>query len=132
MSKYIKYLGIDWGKKRIGLSVGDSETKIAIPFRVVNNLEELLDIIKKEEIDELVVGLPISLSGQVDKVLPEFKLFLKKLKQIRLPLHLVDERLSSREADARIGKQKQGASRDAVAAMIILESYLSRNHESGR
>ncbi len=126
MSKFIKYLGIDWGEKRIGLALGDSETRIATPLGSVSSIEDILEIVKQEEIDELVIGLPLSLSGEIYRFPANFKNFLNNLKKHGLILHLTDERFSSREADVRIGKKLKKFNRDAVAAMIILQSYLDK------
>ncbi len=128
MSKFIRYLGIDWGEKRIGLALGDSETKIATPLGNVSSIEDILEIVRQEEINELVVGLPLSLSGEANKVSVGFKNFLNNLKKYNFILHLVDERFSSHEADIRVGKKLKKFNRDAVAAMIILQSYLDKTY----
>ncbi|MBU0897878.1 Holliday junction resolvase RuvX, partial [Patescibacteria group bacterium] len=56
-----KYLGIDWGEKRIGLAIGDSETKIALPFKTVENIEAVLQVINDEKIDAVIIGEPLSI-----------------------------------------------------------------------
>ncbi len=126
MSKFIRYLGIDWGEKRIGLALGDNETKVATPLGSVSSIEDILEIIKQEEIDELVVGLPLSLSGETYKLSVNFKNFLNDFKKYNFVLHLVDERFSSHEADVRVGRKLKKFNRDAIAAMIILQSYLDK------
>ena len=125
MSEEKLYLGIDWGEKRIGLAMANSLLKIAIPLQTVVNLEELLNVAKKESINELVLGYPVKMSGQDQDENSPFSIFLKKIKsKINIPVHLVDERLSSLEADQRVGTKKSKASRDEIAAMIILQSFL--------
>ncbi len=123
------YLGIDWGEKRIGLAVGDSEMKIASPFIVVENLNDILDVIEEELIEEIVIGKPYQLSSIDFQLSSEFTSFLNDLKsKVKIPVHEFDERLTSKAADSRIGDKKTKASRDAIAAMIILQDYLdSRN-----
>ncbi len=119
-----KYLSIDWGASRIGLAVGDSETRVAIPFKVVSSIKEVLAAIREEEVDEVVVGQPIKMSGQKDGLTAGFGVFLDALKNnISLPVILVDERLSSKAADALAGTKKTKAARDALAAMLILQGY---------
>lgn len=119
-----KYLAIDWGTKRIGLATGDSETKIALPFKVVADIREVLKAIKDEEIDEIIVGLPVKLSGAKDNLTAGFDVFVNALKsKAGLPLILADERLSSKAADALAGTKKTKAARDALAAMLILQGY---------
>jgi len=121
------FLGVDWGEKRIGLSIADSLLKIATPLRTVGNLDELLSIIKEEFVDEVVLGNPIKMSGQKQDDDSKFSQFLKKFKiKATIPINIIDERLSSLEADKRIGSKKSKASRDEIAAMIILQNFLDR------
>jgi len=126
-NKLVKYLGVDWGEKRIGLAFGDSETKIATPYKVINNIEDLFDVIKKEEIDVVVIGLPKKLDNK-NSISSENALdFINKLKnKSGVLIEVVDERLTSKAADALIGGKKTKADRDATAAMLILQTYLDR------
>lgn len=120
-----KYLGIDWGEKRIGLALGDSETKLASPFKVVGGIEEIVNIIKDEGIDEIIIGAPLKMSNSKLRMSNEFLDFFELLKnKISIPIKKIDERLSSKAADALAGDKKTKASRDALAAMIILQTYL--------
>ena len=122
----MKYLGIDHGEKRIGLALGDSETKLATPFKVVSSINDIKQAIKEEDVDAVVVGKPVKMSGD-EKLSDEFNEFVNALKsKIRIPVELVDERLSSKAADALIGGKKTKAPRDAIAAMLILQSYLDK------
>lgn len=122
-----KYLGIDWGEKRIGLALGDSETKIATPFKTVAGIDELLELIKEEEIEVVVLGKPVSILNSEFPISEKFKNFLNELKEnLNIPIELVDERLSSKAADALEGSKKTKASRDEIAAMLILQSYLDK------
>lgn len=133
----MNYLGVDWGEKRIGLALADSETKIATPFKVVGNLQEVMAEIKKEEIDVIVVGKPLpifnfsakggSVSGGQFPISKQFGEFIKLLKKkINIPVEMADERLSSKAADALSGTKKTKAPRDAVAAMLILQGHLDK------
>ncbi len=123
----IKHLGIDWGEARIGLALGDSETKMASPFKTVRNLEEVVKTIKDEDIGVIVVGQPVKMSGQTDKLTAEFEIFAEKLeKATGVPVKYIDERLTSKAADALPGSQKTKAGRDEIAAMIILQSYFDK------
>lgn len=116
-------LGIDWGEKRIGLALGETETKIATPFKTVSSLEELLSEIKAEEIELLVMGSPRKMSGAAADN-PAWLDFLARLqKQSACPLVLLDERLSSLAADALPGNKKTKAGRDEIAAALILQNY---------
>lgn len=115
-------LGIDWGEKRIGLALGNSEVKIASPFGVVNSLDELKEVIVTEKIEHLVIGEPVN-----DKMNDNFLKFIEDLKaSINLPLDLVDERFSSQAADSLDRNARKEGNRDAMAAMIILQSYFDK------
>jgi len=128
MDNIIKYIGIDWGEKRIGLALADSEIKIATPFKTVKNIDEVKRTINNEQIDVIVAGKPISITDcKLQITNKKFNEFLQSLKnKINLPIELVDERLSSKAADALVGSKKAKASKDAIAAMLILQLYLDK------
>ena len=122
-----KYLGIDWGEKRIGLALADEETCLALPFKTVATLNELLEVIKEEEIDEIIIGSPKKMNGDVANN-PLWLSFVQELKiKGGKPVNFLDERLSSLAADALGGEKKEIASRDEIAATIILQDYLDSN-----
>ncbi len=117
-------LGIDWGKKRIGLAMGNSDLKMAFPLTTVFSLDEVLVKIKEEDIEKVILGRPIKMSGDKENLNPDYKIFLKQLKdKLKIPLVEIDERLSSKQADSLEGDKKTKASRDEISAMIILQSY---------
>lgn len=122
-----KYLGIDWGEKRIGLALADCETRLALPFKTVSCLKDVLAIIEAEEISDIIVGSPQKMSGQK----ADNPLWLDFVSQLEAKntasLHFLDERLSSLAADALSGSKKDKAGRDEIAATIILQDYLDRN-----
>jgi putative holliday junction resolvase len=126
-----KYLGIDWGEKRIGLSLAHEDSGLATPFGLAKSLSELVSIAEREGIDHLVIGLPRSMSSK-DFKNDKFDKFIKILKE-RLPendikYEFIDERLTSVQADSLMApKMKQ--SRDSLAAMIILQAYLDKIYD---
>lgn len=123
----MKYLGIDWGEARIGLAIGDDEVKIASPYSVVSALEEIIKIIKEEEIDCLVIGKPVSLVDPNFPISKKFEKFVNYLKEnAGVEIEFLDERLSSKAADALAGDKKTKASRDEIAAMLILQQFLDQ------
>lgn len=127
MNKIINYLGVDWGEKRIGLATADSDTKLSLPLKTVNGFSDLLEVIKKEEIDIVVLGLPRKMSGAAADN-PDWLKFFNKLKEKSLvPIEVFDERLSSLAADALFGAKNEKANRDEIAAAIILQDYLEKN-----
>ncbi|MDO8667598.1 MAG: Holliday junction resolvase RuvX [bacterium] len=124
----MNYLGIDWGEVRIGLALADGETKMATPFKTVKDVLEVAQIVESEAIDTVVLGKPVSMMNYEPLTLNEkYNKFIDELKsKIKIPLELIDERLSSKAADALAGTKKTKASRDEIAAMIILQSYLDK------
>ena len=133
----MRYLGIDWGEKRIGLALGDGETKLATPFKVAGGLEEILQVIKDEGVEAIVIGKPLSISNFQFPISKQFENFLNDLKKkAGVRVITMDERLSSKAADALAGTKKTNppsprlrrarAPRDAVAAMLILQGYFDK------
>jgi putative holliday junction resolvase len=119
-----KYLGIDWGEVRIGLAIGDSETKIATPLSVAGDVDEIMEIAGKENIDMIVIGEPLAMGNSELINKKKYLVFIDEVKsKTNLSVVTVDERLSSKAADALVGDKKSKAPRDAIAAMIILQSY---------
>ncbi len=120
-----RYLGVDWGEKRIGLALGDSTVRLASPFKTVNSLKELLAVLNEENIDEVVIGRPVKMSGEKLNLTKEYLEFLGNLnKLIDLPVIEIDERLTSKQGDSLPGGKKIKANRDEIAAMLILQTHL--------
>ena len=126
-NKITQYLGIDWGEVRIGLALGNNEIKIATPYKVVSGVDEIIKIIKDEDIDVVVAGKPFRMSDVGCRMSDEYSEFISLLKKkIKISIEMIDERLSSKAADALVGDKKTKAPRDAVAAMLILQTYLDK------
>lgn len=122
-----KILGIDWGEKRIGVAIGDSETRTATPLQVVSNIDDLIDIIKREDIEIVVVGMPKKLDDKESISSKNTLNFIEKLEEkLEIPIETVDERLTSKAVDSLDGDKKNKAPRDAMAAMLILQTYIDR------
>jgi len=120
----VKYLGLDWGEKRIGLALADAETSLALPLKTVSSLEEVLETIREENINVVVIGSPKKMNGQAADN-PAWLNFVKQLEaRGGCPLKFLDERLSSLAADALAGETKEKAERDEIAATLILQDYL--------
>lgn len=131
----MRYLAIDCGQRRTGLAVGDDETRIATPLRVVEASSPALRLAliaraaADEQADALVLGLPLNMDGSEGRPAREARAMARQLERATgLRVMLVDERLSSHEADARLagrglthGAKKQR--RDAIAAAVILQTY---------
>lgn len=132
-------LAFDFGLKRIGVAVGQTQTRSASPLETVAVKRErpdwpaIAELIETWTPDALVVGLPLNMDGTEQDMTLRAKRFGRQLEgRFRLPVHLVDERLSSREAKSRL--QDQGRiedSADAVAAQVILEDWFSETRTPG-
>ena len=126
----MKYLGIDYGTKRIGLAVSDSSGKIAFPHKIIptaDKNDEIEKVIAKEGIMEVVIGKSTDLKGQSNKVQEDINDFAAYIgMQFGLPVHFVKEFMSSSEArhfEKRAGG-KQSENIDDKAAAIILQRHL--------
>ncbi|MAH26771.1 MAG: Holliday junction resolvase RuvX [Opitutae bacterium] len=132
------YLGIDYGTKRIGLALAD-ELGIALPLGTIPGvdftewIEEMKKVVKDRRVDELVIGYPIHMDGVVGKRAKEVDTFISGLTEnISLPVHRVDERLTSvaaaesiqRKPKGKRGKRPADGRIDATAASLILRDFL--------
>ena len=135
--KSLKLMALDVGTKRIGVALADSSIRIAIPFitiEVENNLEfvvkQIIELISKEEINILVVGLPRNQSGEETLQSVYTKEFVKKLEYAVDQIEFQDESLTSIQAEDRLksyGKPYSKGDIDMNAASIILQDYLEEN-----
>jgi len=133
----MRYLGIDYGKRWIGLAIADTRVNVVIPMEVIENKGEeklfsrLNDLIKGEKIGELVIGVPYSLNSQKSAQTKETLDFVKKLSEcVKIPVHEEDERLTSQGA-AKLavngfGKETRMHSN---AAALILDSFIARQNK---
>ncbi len=124
-----KLLGIDYGEKKVGFALADTETRIATPYKILINDKDLLDKIKdiciKEEIGKIIVGVPLTLKSASSKQTNIVLKFIEKVKKATyLDIAEQDERLSSAYAKSLLKEMKVKHLDDDVAAMIILQSYL--------
>lgn len=125
----MKYLGVDYGLRKTGLALGDSEASIAVPFGLIAGGEEtlprLLEIMKEEGIEAFVVGLPVLTDERQDRTQFErVKAFVDALATATgLPVKMVDERFSSTEARRVQREYGATASEDAIAAMLVLQAF---------
>lgn len=143
MSRYRTLLGFDYGKRRIGVAVGQELTRTSQALCTLNNTSKgpdwpaIAGLIKEWQPDLLVVGQPHNMDDDRPHALAgPIRDFGDQLEQrYNLPVAFVDERLSSLEAEARLadsGKSRNDkrdkASIDKLAAAIILQTWL--NHQA--
>ncbi len=147
-----RLLGIDLGTRRVGLAIADVGDTMARPLATVTrrrtisaDVEALARIVAANGIDELVVGLPLDMSGTAGAKAVEARAWaLAVALQTGLPVRLRDERLSSHVAESRVGPPGRGraggppgpvrraahrARIDRVAAAVILEDELDARRE---
>ena len=149
-----RIVALDYGRTKIGIAVADSEARVAQPYDTLKRINRNEDMRRLRElagelsVRQIVVGLPLRLDGSSGEMAEEATRFAQRVhKQIGVPVEMVDERLTSWEAE-RILEEEMGrrivhaetqhgrkkAARasdgkytvDAVAAMVILREYLAR------
>jgi len=152
-------LAVDYGRARIGLALADAETRMAQPLSMMErvnrneDMRRLRELVREHAVKQIVVGLPLRLDGTRGEMAEETERFAKRLqKQIGVPVEMVDERLTSWEAERLLeevqgrfirdeklggGKKTKNAQDkmtvDAVAAAVILKEYLDRQtHTAGK
>mgnify|MGYP000988072965 CR=1 FL=1 len=126
-------MALDVGEKRIGIAVASMAAKIASPLTTLNNdsetLKELKKIIKENNIEELIIGLPRDVHGGETDQTKYVKSFARKLKEeVDLTQHMQDESLTSVRAEEELsgrGQPFEKADVDALAATYILEDWLA-------
>ena len=123
----MKYLGIDYGAKRVGVAVSNSEGTIAFPRMTISNDGKLLDVLKQliadEHIESVAVGDTRAFSGHENPVTKDLERFIERLKtETTLPIIAAHEAGSSIEASRYAEKGNEHD--DAAAAAIILQRYL--------
>ena len=147
-----KILAIDYGRARMGLAIADTESRLAQPLgtleRINRNedMRRLRELVGENGVRQIVVGLPLRLDGTVGEMAEEAERFAQRVrKQIGVSVELVDERLTSWEAerlleetqgrfiqDEKLGRGKKAKKPqakltvDSVAAAVILKEYLEK------
>lgn len=132
---------LDYGQRRIGIALSDPTGTIAYPLATLTRRlgkrppwPELTSLLREHEVTEVVVGLPLDLSGEEGDWSREVRQFGAEVsRRTSLPVHWVDERLSSVRAERTVrgmGLKKSDREDkgrvDATAAAVILEAYLAR------
>jgi putative Holliday junction resolvase len=142
----VRYLGIDYGRRRIGLALSDESAILASPWDTVagagspaasaefvrQRIAAFEQVHPGESVHAIVVGLPRRLNGEDNDETPMARQFAERLRALTgLAVHLQDERLTSREAEERLGARERDWRRrksklDAAAAAVILQDFLDR------
>ena len=128
-----RVIGIDFGLKRIGLAISDANCKIALPLETVTTgIEGVCKVIesRKKEIDSIVIGLPLLLSGIEGDMAKLVKNFGEKLfGRLQIPIQYIDERLSSKATDSalkemQMKRKERSKIIDRGSAALLLQMYL--------
>ena len=134
----MKYLGIDYGEKNVGIAVSDDGGNLAFAKTVLRNdknlPENVLRICEEEKIEAIVLGESLDFAGKPNPIMKDILNFKGKLvgafshseNAPKIPIYLEPEFLTSAEAERLQGKTNK---LDASAAALILKSYLDKNKE---
>ena len=136
-----KILGVDYGRKRVGLAHGDLEDTIAFPLSVlrVNGLNDAVRqtvaVCRERDIERIVVGWPLNMNGSEGPMAEEAGRFADKLRAAGFTVVRWDERLTSYSAEqtlieADVSRRKRRDVLDKMAAQQILQSYLDAPAEA--
>jgi putative Holliday junction resolvase len=137
-----RILGLDVGSRRIGVAVSDPLGITAQGLQTLQrrnkryDFEHFARVIREYEVKEIVVGLPLRMSGEEGIQAEKMQAFAEDLrKHFRIPVHLFDERLTSAEANrllrgTELSIEKRGKAVDRMAAVLILQAWME-NRASG-
>ena len=135
----MKYLGIDYGTKRIGVAVSDDEGRVAFPLSIVSSgpkaLSEIVELSKKNRAQKIILGESRDLKGIANPVMEDIEQFKKDLEELSgLPVAYEQEFLTSAAAARQYTPEEKTRKPvpsqeklDAAAAALILQSYLDKN-----
>ncbi len=138
----ISALGLDVGKKRIGVAGCDGTGLIATGLTTIDrqsfpqDVQQLQELVKERDAQLLVIGLPYSMDGTIGFQAKQVQKFAKRIsKALELPIEYIDERLTSVEAETRLKAQKKYSRYnkglvDRLAATIILQQWLDQRRSS--
>ena len=124
----MRLLGIDYGEKRVGISLTDKNGEMAFPHSIIENkgfsplAKKILEIVQKEKVKKIVVGMSLDFKGKENLIMKNLKKFTKVLEETTgLNVIFEDEMFTTALAMRIQGKNKMT---DASAATIILQSYI--------
>ncbi|GAF91875.1 unnamed protein product, partial [marine sediment metagenome] len=136
-------LGIDYGRRRIGLALSDEAGILASPLPTyvrerseARDITALTSLIDKHGVTAIVVGLPLNMDGSCGEMAREAEEFADRIRQeTTLPVEMFDERLTSSEAErvlleADLPRRRRKELRDSLSAVLILQGHLDRPNSS--
>jgi len=132
----MRILGIDYGSKRLGVSLSDEDEILASPLpvhirtKLAEDLSFLAHLTHDQKVGRIVLGLPLNMNGSQGEMARAVQEFADELRHAcKVPVILFDERLTTSEAErvliqADISRKKRKNLRDGLAAVLILQAYL--------
>lgn len=134
----MRYLAIDYGMKRTGLAICDAAETIASPVTVITGqgglIAKIMKVIEDENIEAVVVGLPLNMDGTDSGQTKKARLFAEQLgAKKEISIYFQDERLTSFEAEQKLAglgitRKKKKKHLDAIAAAVILQTYIDKKN----
>lgn len=133
----MRFLGIDYGERRIGLSFGD-ELGVAVPLPAAtepdpaSRLDHVVRVARERRATDLVVGYPYNMDGSAGFKAREVEVFIERLlERVSLPVHRVDERLTTHAAMQHLPRRRDDELRrsgriDSMAACVLLQDFLNQ------
>ena len=139
----MRIMGLDFGTKRIGVAISDELLITAQGMESImvagglKDIEKIAGIAAENNVEEIVVGLPLNMNGTESKKTLETIAFIEKLRQaVSIPVKTWDERLTSIQADramleADLSRKRRRELSDRLAAQLILQGYLDSKRPKG-
>lgn len=128
----MRYLGIDFGEKRVGIALSDEEGKFAFPNSVLANdqnlMKNIVDLCMKNGVEMVVMGESRNYKGQINEIMWKIDGFKKQLEAMGFKVVFEPEFMTSVQASQITGENKM---LDASAAAIILQSHLDKINSGG-
>ncbi|MFA6476595.1 MAG: Holliday junction resolvase RuvX [Candidatus Paceibacterota bacterium] len=129
----MRYLGIDYGHRKVGLAISDEAGSFAFPYQVIQNfsreklLREIKDICEKEGVGKIVMGESLDLSGEANLIQSDILIFKENLeKETGLEIIFEREFFTTWEAKRIVDEDQNDKQTDARAAALILKSFLDK------
>ncbi len=134
----MKYIGIDYGDTRIGISSCDSLEILATGYCTINRQKEdaiyrILEICREENTYEIILGRPMRLNGNSEIQVEKVERFAQELKKAesKINIQYIDERFTTKQAELYLRTSKKNARQkrqvvDQIAATIILQTFLDK------
>ncbi len=133
----MRVIGIDYGTRRTGIAIGDTESRMALPFEMFEGLPDpglaaaIQQLVRREVIGTIIIGVPLNADGSVSqqsKITERFVLTLQQTIGPQIPLHRASEYLTTHDAEGKLAghytRLQKRARVDALAAARILQDWL--------